>query len=223
MRRPGSTSTSCSPATPTNYAPPARTRRPSGCWGWPRTRRATSSWSCRTRCRPTRRSPPSRGRGRWWGGEPSGPAVAGPAGPIGEQLGDRAQLAQQPVEHLLGGGVDADLGRGALGLDLVDPPRQLFGPRLDPADATVELALGALGPLLHVEAGVLAQGVELAAQRLVLGPGGALLGEHLFDPGADPLDLLVELGAGALGGERDRWLVAPGRWFDRIRHGVHPR
>ena len=104
----------------------------------------------------------------------------------------------------------------------VDPRLQPVGALLDPVDPAVELALGPFGPLLDVEAGVLAQGVELTAQGLVLGARGALLGEHLFDAGADPLDLLVQLGAGALGGQGDRRLVAFGRWLDRIRHGVHP-
>ncbi len=75
------------------------------------------------------------------------------------------------------------------------------GALLDLVDAAVELALGAFDALLDVEAGVLAQGVELAAQRLVLGARAALLGEHLFDPAADPFDLLVQLRARPLGGQ----------------------
>jgi hypothetical protein len=97
--------------------------------------------------------------------------------------------------------VDADLGGGAVGLDLLDPGLEAFGALLDPVDAAVQLAFDPLGPLLDEQAGVLAQDVELTAEGLLLGTGGGLLCQHLFDPVADALDLLVELGAGALGGE----------------------
>src|ERR1700742_2729510 len=89
-------------------------------------------------------------------------------GALAEQFGDRAHLGQELVEHRLGGGVDADLGSGAVGLDLVDPLLQRRGPLLDPVDPPVELALGALGALFDVETGVLAQGVELAAGGLLV-------------------------------------------------------
>ena len=84
-----------------------------------------------------------------------------------------------------------------------------------------ELAFDPFGALLDVEAGVLAEGVELATEGLVLGAGGDLLGEHLFDARADALDLLVELRAGTLGGERDRLGLTLGRGIERIWHGVH--
>src|ERR1700742_3258824 len=85
-------------------------------------------------------------------------------GALAEELGDRAHLGEELVEHRLGGGVDADLGGGAVGLDLVDPLFQLGGTLLDLVDPAVELALGAFDPLLDVDAGVLAQGVELAPE-----------------------------------------------------------
>src|ERR1700709_2845897 len=73
-------------------------------------------------------------------------------GGVSGRLGDRADLQEQVVYPSVGGRQDADLGGGAVGLDLVDPGLQLPGPLLDAVDPSAQLVLGPLGPLLDVEA-----------------------------------------------------------------------
>ena len=51
--------------------------------------------------------------------------------PAGQQVGDRADLLQQAVEHVLGVGVDAPLGVLAVGLDLVDALLEVAGAVVD--------------------------------------------------------------------------------------------
>src|SRR5580765_6674896 len=104
MPRAISMSKTCSPTMPRSCARPIRTRRPSGCSGWPQAPRTTSSWSSRTGCRPTRASLPSSAR---------------------QEVGDCADLAQEAVEHLLGVGVDAPLGVLAILLEGVEAPLEL--------------------------------------------------------------------------------------------------
>ena len=92
--------------------------------------------------------------------------------------------------------MEAVLGGPALDLDLVDALLERAGAVIDTADGALQLPLALADALLDVEAGFLANAVEFAAQLGV--DRLALLGEHLFDALADALELLVELGAGAL-------------------------
>ena len=91
--------------------------------------------------------------------------------------------------------------RGRLGR--VEALLERVGAAVDPVDRGRGCFSVLRSALLDVDAGVLAQGVELAPQAWSSAPR-ALLGQHLFDADADPLDLLVELFAGALGRLRDR-------------------
>ena len=90
---------------------------------------------------------------------------------------------------------------------------------VDLLDRAFQFLLGLADPLLDVEAGFLAERVEFAAEvgvdRLVL------LGQHLFDAEADALDLLVQLGAGAVGGGGDAGGSRGQGGVDRVGGGVH--
>ena len=122
---------------------------------------------------------------------------------------------EQAIEHQLGVGVDAPLGQAALGIDAVEALFEGRGAVLEAADPAVGALLGFAYPSLDVAAEVLLHRVELAADIGV--EGGVLFVEHLLDAAADPLDLLVELGARALGGGRDRLLARWARGFVRCR------
>ena len=98
--------------------------------------------------------------------------------------------------------MDAPLGVLAVLLYLVDAALEL-------AYALVHALFDLAYALLDVKPRVLAQSIQLAAQ---VGVVAALLGEHLLYAYADPLDLLVESGAGLLG--RDGGVVG-------IAHNQH--
>lgn len=118
-----------------------------------------------------------------------------------------------------GVGVDAPFGQAALGVDAVQAFLEGGGAVFEAVDGAVGAFLGLADAGFDVVAKVLLHRVELAAEVGV--EGGVLFVEHLLDAAADALDLFVELGAGTLGGGRDRLLARRARGF--VRWQVHRR
>jgi len=81
-----------------------------------------------------------------------------------QQVADRADLAEEAVEHLLGIGMDPPLGVLAVLLDLLEASLQVRGAPIDPVDALVEALLGFADPAFDEGAALGSDRVQLATQ-----------------------------------------------------------